>query len=85
MRMPGHTIPQLMPRYVENQTNSGKPVWRRISILFIRLYLYGRHDWIRTSDLFRVNRHLTFTFNHLTAHGIPPKHLYLRVRRAQIG
>ena len=23
MRMPGHTIPQLMPRYVENQTNSG--------------------------------------------------------------
>jgi hypothetical protein len=26
------------------------------------------HDWIRTNDLFRVNRHLTFTFNHLAAH-----------------
>jgi hypothetical protein len=45
----------------------------------------GRHDWIRTSDLFRVNLHLTFTFNNLTAHGIPPKHLYLRVSRSNFG
>jgi hypothetical protein len=48
-------------------------------------YKYGRHDWIRTSDLFRVNLHLTFTFNDLTAHGIPPKHLYLRVSRLNFG
>ena len=45
----------------------------------------GRHDWIRTSDLFRVNLHLTFTSNNLTAHGIPPKHLYLRGSRLSFG
>jgi hypothetical protein len=36
-------------------------------------------------DLFRVNLHLAFTFNDLTAHGLPPKHLYLRVRRLNFG
>ena len=39
----------------------------------------------RLEDLFRVNLHLTFTFNDLTAHGIPPKHLYLRVSRLNFG
>ena len=46
---------------------------------------FGRHDWIRTNDLFRVNLHLTFTFNNLTAHGIPPKHLYSRAKRMSFG
>src|SRR6266702_866714 len=45
----------------------------------------SEHNSIRTSDLFRVNLHLTFTFNNLTAHGIPPKHLYLRVSRLNFG
>jgi hypothetical protein len=36
-------------------------------------------------DLFHVNLHLAFTFNDLTAHGLPPKHLYLRVRRLNFG
>jgi hypothetical protein len=36
-------------------------------------------------DLFRVNLHLTFTVNNLTADGIPPKHLYLRVSRPKFG
>jgi len=40
---------------------------------------------VRNNDLFRVNLHLTFTFNNLTAHGIPPKHLYLRVSRLNFG
>ena len=47
--------------------------------------LYGRHDWIRTSDLFRVKHNITFTFNCLTARGVPPKHLYSRVRRMSFG
>jgi hypothetical protein len=45
----------------------------------------GRHDWIRTSDLFRAEQNITFTFNYLTAHGIPPKHLYSRVGRMSFG
>jgi hypothetical protein len=44
--------------------------------------------WIRlnrTSDLFRVNLHLTFSFINLNAHGMPPKHLYLRSSRLDVG
>ena len=36
-------------------------------------------------DLCRVNLHLTFTFNNIAAHGIPPKHLYARVSRLSFG
>lgn len=32
-----------------------------------------------------VTRHLAFTFNNLTARGIPPKQLYLRVSRLNFG
>jgi hypothetical protein len=39
----------------------------------------------RPQDLFRVNLHLTFTFSNLTAHEIPPKHLYLRVSPLSFG
>jgi hypothetical protein len=46
---------------------------------------YGRHDWIRTSDLFRVKLHITCTINNLTAHRMPPKHLYSRARRIGFG
>lgn len=38
----------------------------------------GRTANMRTGDAFRVNLHLTFTFNNSTVHGTPPKHLYLR-------
>ena len=32
-------------------------------------YLYGRHDWTRTSDLFRVKASIHCTFNILQAAG----------------
>ena len=49
------------------------------------LKINGRHDWIRTNDLFRVKQHITFTFNYLTARGMPPKHLYSRARHPGFG
>jgi hypothetical protein len=30
---------------------------------------YGRHDWIRTNDLFRVKASISNTFNNLQAAG----------------
>ena len=71
-----------------NGLDNGLNSWggsRDILITLLECWRNGRHDWIRTNDLFRVNLHLTFTFNNLTAHGIPPKHLYLRGSRLSFG
>jgi len=36
-------------------------------------------------DPFRGNLHITCIFNNVNAHGIPPKHLYLRVAVSILG
>lgn len=42
---------------------------------------YGRHDWTRTSDLYRVKGHLSSPLNNLSRRWGPPKPLQIRARR----
>jgi len=45
------------------------------------LHLLALHH----NDFYSVKLDLSRTFDNLIAHGIPPKHLYLRVGRPKIG
>jgi hypothetical protein len=63
---------------------------RRLFSMATTLIVADRGERIRyailpSSEFCRVNLHLILTFNNLTAHGIPPKHLNSRARRMSFG